>query len=66
MPVMDGLEAARYIRQMERSDAKIPILALTAQVTSSIVECGKAGMDGHLTKPIEAQKLKEKIFTYFT
>ena len=67
-PVMDGLEAARYIRQMERSDAKkIPILALTAQVTSeSIVECGKAGMDGHLTKPIEAQKLKEKIFTYFT
>ena len=68
MPVMDGLEAARYIRQMERSDAKkIPILALTAQVTSeSVVECGKAGMDGHLTKPIEAQKLKEKIFTYFT
>ena len=68
MPVMDGLEAARYIRQMERSDAKeIPILALTAQVTSeSIVECGKAGMDGHLTKPIEIQKLKEKIFTYFT
>lgn len=68
MPVMDGLEAARYIRQMERSDAKkIPILALTAQVTSeSIVECGKAGKDGHLTKPIEAQKLKEKIFTYFT
>ena len=67
MPVMDGLEAARYIRQMERSDAKeIPILALTAQVTSeSIVECGKAGMDGHLTKPIEIQKLKEKIFTYF-
>mgnify|MGYP000712870016 CR=1 FL=1 len=62
MPVMDGLEAARYIRQMERSDAKkIPILALTAQVTSeSIVECGKAGMDGHLTKPIEAQKLKEQ------
>ena len=68
MKNMDGLEAARYIRQMERSDAKkIPILALTAQVTSeSIVECGKAGMDGHLTKPIEAQKLKEKIFTYFT
>lgn len=68
MPVMDGLEAARYIRQMERSDAKkIPILALTAQVTSeSIVECSKAGMDGHLTKPIEIQKLKEKIFTYFT
>lgn len=68
MPVMDGLEAARCIRQMERSDAKkIPILALTAQVASeSIVECGKAGMDGHLTKPIEAQKLKEKIFTYFT
>lgn len=68
MPVMDGLEAARYIRQMERSDAKkIPILALTAQVTSeSIVECSKAGMDGHLTKPIEIQKLKEEIFTYFT
>ena len=56
------------LMDMERSDAKkIPILALTAQVTSeSIVECGKAGMDGHLTKPIEAQKLKEKIFTYFT
>ena len=60
MPVKDGLEAARNIRQMERIDAKkIPILALTAQVTSeSIVECCKAGMDGHLTKPIEAQKLK--------
>ena len=68
MPVMNGMEAAAYIRKMERSDAKeIPILALTAQVTSeSIVECGKAGMDGHITKPIEPQKLKEQIFTYFT
>ena len=68
MPVMNGLEASRHIRNMERRDAKeIPILALTAQVTSeSIVECGKAGMDGHITKPIEPQKLKDTIFTYFT
>ncbi len=68
MPVLNGMEATACIRKMNRSDAKkIPILALTAQVTSeSIVECGKAGMDGHITKPIELQKLKEQIFTYFT
>ncbi|MEG2377819.1 MAG: response regulator, partial [Clostridia bacterium] len=55
MPVMDGLTAAKSIRQMRKSDAKtIPIIAMTANAFEEDIEKTKtAGMNAHLTKPIE-------------
>lgn len=59
MPVMDGLVAAGKIRQMDREDARsIPILAMTADVyEEDIMRTRAAGMDGHLTKPLDMEKL---------
>lgn len=59
MPVMDGVEAAKAIRALDRSDAKtIPILAMTGDVDdASIAECMAAGMNGHIGKPIQAAEL---------
>ena len=61
MPVMDGNEASRIIRNMKRPDAaKIPIIALTANAfAEDIVRSSEAGMDAHITKPIDENKLKE-------
>jgi PAS domain S-box-containing protein len=55
MPEMDGLEATRQIRRMELSSGRrLPILALTAHTMKSDEErCLAAGMDAHLTKPIQ-------------
>lgn len=55
MPVMDGYEAARKIRAMDREDAKtVPIYAMTANVfASDVSDAMNAGMNGHLAKPIE-------------
>ncbi len=60
MPVMDGLTAARAIRQAEADmgRARTPIIALTANAMShQIQQCLAAGMDGHVAKPIEAARL---------
>ena len=59
MPVMDGLEATRRIRGMEREDCRtIPIVAMSANAFDDdlrkSVECG---MNGHLSKPVEVEKL---------
>lgn len=61
MPVMDGYEASRIIRNMKRPDAaKIPIIAMTANAfAEDIVRSSEAGMDAHITKPIDENKLKE-------
>ena len=63
MPVMDGLEATRRIRALSRSDAQsVVILAMTAQCTSdSISQSQKAGMNGHLIKPLDSEKMIEMI-----
>lgn len=59
MPVMDGLTAARTIRDLERQDAKtIPIIAMTANAFREDAEkCMEAGMNAHLAKPLDAEKL---------
>jgi len=59
MPVMNGLEAARQIRALERADAKsIPIIAMTADAfEDDIRKCLDAGMNGHISKPIDPQRL---------
>ncbi len=63
MPVMDGLEATREIRKLDREDAaKIPIIALSANAFEEDVQmCLKAGMNAHLPKPIEIDLLKETL-----
>lgn len=56
MPVMDGLDAAKTIRGLDRPDAEtVPIIALSANVMDSDIKKTKmAGMDEHLSKPINA------------
>lgn len=62
MPVLDGLEATKEIRMIERSTnmSRVPVIALTANPTDEDrAECFAAGMDGFLTKPFTgAQFLK--------
>lgn len=54
MPVMDGLEATRQIRKMNRSDAAtLPIIAMTANAfADDIQNCKEAGMNAHIAKPL--------------
>jgi PAS domain S-box-containing protein len=59
MPEMDGLEATKRIRAMEREDAKtVPIIALTANAFDKDVKRSmQAGLNAHLTKPVEPDML---------
>lgn len=63
MPIMDGLEAARTIRALERDDAKkIPIIAVTANAYSEdVLAAIDAGMNAHLAKPIEPEQLYQVL-----
>ncbi|MBP5166888.1 MAG: response regulator [Oscillospiraceae bacterium] len=59
MPVMDGLTAARRIRQSDRADAAlVPIIALTANnLDEDIKNTSEAGMNAHLAKPVDSDLL---------
>ena len=63
MPVMDGLTATKTIRSLERQDAKtIPIIAMTANAFREDAEkCMEAGMNAHLAKPLDDEKIKQTI-----
>ena len=63
MPEMDGLEAARAIRAMEREDCKtIPIYAMSANAFDEDVKRSLAsGMNGHLSKPVNLQVLEKTL-----
>ena len=63
MPVMDGLTATKTIRALDRPDAKtIPIIAMTANVFDEDVERSlQAGMNAHLSKPIEPEQMYETM-----
>ena len=63
MPEMDGLEAARAIRAMEREDCKtIPIYAMSANAFDEDVKRSLAsGMNGHLSKPVDIQVLEKTL-----
>lgn len=66
MPVMNGYEAAKAIRGTDRSDAKtVPIIAMTANAfAEDVQESRQAGMDEHLAKPIDFEKLDRVLEKY--
>ncbi|MES1195517.1 MAG: response regulator, partial [Steroidobacter sp.] len=65
MPVMDGFEATRRIRDFEGWRQRTPIIALTANAMAGQMErCLAAGMDGFLTKPLEVDPMREIIARY--
>ena len=63
MPVLNGYEAARMIRSLDREDAKkIPIIAMTANAfTEDRIRAKEAGMDEHVAKPVDAELLIKVI-----
>ena len=62
MPVMDGYEAAAAIRGLDRADADLPIIAMTADAFSEdIQKCLACGMNDHLAKPIDIQAVACKL-----
>ncbi len=65
MPVMDGYEATAAIRRLEREDADIPIIAMTADAFSEDIQrCLERGMNDHLAKPIDIQAVTFKLKKY--
>ena len=66
MPEMNGLEATRVIRNLEREDAKsIPIFAMTANAfAEDIKKCREAGMNEHFAKPLNMKEMIETIYKY--
>ena len=63
MPEMNGLDATRNIRNLENKwAASIPIIAMTANAFSEdVAECLKAGMDGHIAKPVNMKLVIKEI-----
>ncbi len=58
MPVMSGYEAARMIRSLNRPDAQVPIIALSANAFDEDIALSKdAGMNEHLAKPVDIRKM---------
>ena len=68
MPVMDGIESAKKIRELGRSDAQtIPIIALTANTSEEdIRNTTEAGMNAHLVKPIDSEMLYQTLSRLIT
>ncbi|MCR5692268.1 MAG: response regulator [Eubacterium sp.] len=66
MPEMNGFEATREIRQMKREDAaKVPIIAMTADAfEEDVKKCLEAGMNAHLSKPIDIDLLFATLRKY--
>jgi len=63
MPEMDGLEASKAIRADPRHHInEIPIIAMTADtLTEDVAACMDAGMDGHISKPVDVDMLLQEI-----
>ncbi|HEX4242049.1 MAG TPA: response regulator [Steroidobacteraceae bacterium] len=66
MPILDGYEATREIRSLEAGRGHIPIVALTAHaMKDDDAKCKAAGMDHHLTKPLDRERLQACLDHYF-
>ena len=65
MPVMNGYEAAEQIRKLERTDVNLPIIAMTADAFSEDIEhCKECGMNEHVSKPIDVDRLIQILSKY--
>ena len=66
MPVMNGYEASKKIRLLDRPDAKnMPIIAMTANAfAEDVKDALNAGMNAHVAKPIDMSLLKKTIHQY--
>lgn len=65
MPEMDGLEATRTIRNLQRADAKdVPIIAMSANAFEDDIQASlNSGMQMHLSKPLDPETLAEALDT---
>jgi CheY-like chemotaxis protein len=62
MPEMDGFETTRAIRAFEGPKSQLPIMAMTANVTTEeIAKCTESGMNDYISKPFAMQDLLNKI-----
>ncbi|KAK3279433.1 hypothetical protein CYMTET_12688 [Cymbomonas tetramitiformis] len=69
MPIMDGWEATRCVRNMEREERRswTPIIAVTANAMAGDKnKCLSAGMDAHITKPVDRNKLLQTLHKWIT
>ncbi|AKH19101.1 response regulator [Sedimenticola thiotaurini] len=65
MPKMDGLAFTRAIREQERGGQRLPIIALTANISSTVRQsCAEVGMDDFLAKPVDELQLRQAINRY--
>ncbi len=65
MPVMNGYEAAKAIRALDRPDADLPIIAMTADAFSDDIQrCLACGMNEHVAKPIDMNRLTQILKKY--
>ena len=66
MPLMNGYEATKKIRACHRCDAaSVPIIAMTADAFDDAMDrCMEAGMNDHLTKPLDPSLLKRTLIAY--
>ena len=66
MPIMDGYEATKIIRSFNNKNAQIPIIAMTANAFEGDRKHAlQLGMNEHLAKPVDIEKLKEVLTKYF-
>ncbi len=66
MPVMTGFEAAEAIRRLDHPDAGLPIIAMTADAFAEDVQkCLDAGMNAHISKPIDVREVTRLLDRYF-
>lgn len=68
MPDMNGYEAAKAIRNNGRTDLKfVPIVAMTAETfAADVKKAGKSGMNAHIAKPVELERLEEILEKFLT
>ncbi len=67
MPVMNGYDATRAIRALDRPDKDLPIIAMTADAFADDAQrCFESGMDAHLTKPLDVKECMRTLQKYIT
>lgn len=65
MPIMNGYDAAKAIRALDRTDADLPIIAMTADAFSEDIQhCHECGMNAHIAKPIDVARLTQLLEQY--